>query len=86
MASRENEKDVSVPLDRTGQMLLAELHRLLDTEPQEPNGNMPLSTQDETAKAHAHWSSQVSAFRLLLGVRLVNAALSIPPGSGCSDG
>jgi hypothetical protein len=64
-----------IELDRTETMLLNMLAEHIENEPVQVNENMPLPQQDEVATEHAQWQSRVNACYLLLGVRLVNAAL-----------
>lgn len=62
--------------DKTGDMMLALLRELMDTEPPRADADALVgSAYYEAADVHYAWSQRVSAFRLLLGVRLVNQAL-----------
>lgn len=76
------EDEVVLGLDRTTCMFLAELVRLTAHEPPEPNPDAQEGHHlNEVAERHWHWERQVNAFRLLLGVRLTNAALDVHQGS-----
>lgn len=57
-------------------MMLDRLQELLDTEPPTPDPETMIgSAYNEVADEHYQWQRQVDAFRLLLGIRLVNQAL-----------
>lgn len=67
---------MSIELDRTDQMILDNLRSDLAAEPPRDAGQHPsLAVHEQVGAEWAEWSRRVAAWRLLLGVRLVNKAL-----------
>lgn len=57
-------------------MILDRLIELLDSEPPQDAGHHPsMELHERVGAAWAEWDKQVSAYRLLLGVHLVNDAI-----------
>lgn len=62
-------------LDREVLMMLDLYTRGEAEEPQEPNGNMPASMQEEAARKHDEWDRYQSALALMLSRRLLRLLL-----------
>lgn len=65
----------AVIVDNTSRMLLRYLRELYADEPLRPDEDYVVRSSSETIETHADWSRRVRAVRLLLGVRLVEAAI-----------
>lgn len=66
-----------IAVDRTSRMILDSLLHLLDNEPpQDAEQHPSLALQEQVGDEWARWSAQVGAYRLILGVRLVNEAIA----------
>jgi len=67
---------VTVSVDDTTARFLDMLCDVLDAEPARPDLDHHTGHQlEEIARVHEDWSRQVGALRLLLGVRLTDAAI-----------
>lgn len=65
--------------DNTTDMLLAALRELLDNEPEPVDLDVHEGYHRiSVARRYDEWERSVSAYRLLLGIRLVNDALEGP--------
>lgn len=65
----------TIVVDSTTGTFIRLLREVLAQEPPLPNDNMPMAYQNAVAEVYAQWQRQVSAYRLLIGVRLTNLAL-----------
>jgi hypothetical protein len=74
----------TLTLDGTTATFVRLLREHLTTEPLLPNENMPRGLQESVADTRRSWERQVSAYRLLIGVRLTNLALE--GGAECTCG
>lgn len=71
---------MSIELDRTSKMILEALRADLAAEPpQDAGGHPSAELHSRVGAAWAEWEKRVSAWRLLLGVRLTNLALEQEP-------
>lgn len=65
--------------DHTTDIMLEALRGLMGSEPTEPDPEVLVgAAYQEAAEAHYQWQRSVNAYRLLLGIRLVNQALDDP--------
>jgi len=67
---------LSITIDGTSLMILDALVDALDREPEAPDMDRHVGHHlEETARVHDDWQREVSAWRLVLGIQLVNRAI-----------